>query len=634
VWALGVIMYEALTGEKPFYDKDYHRLLKLVLTAAPMPPRAAVPAVPRDLELICLKCLSKSQHERYPSAKELADDIERFLRGEPIRARPAGRVERAVKWARRNPVVTGATAAVALALVAGSAVSIYFGLDARNEARRATRESDKAKTSEADALNKGNELTRVNGDLVRTVDDLGKTNDKLAATNREKVRQLVGLTVAAADERINAGDPVAALPGLVDGLATLEAEKVHDADLERALRIKFAAITALAPKPVRVWVEPDAVVHAELSADGSRVLTVNRDGTARVTDATTGELVRLLRAPTDITRAALSPDGARVVTGERTGRVILWDAVTGKEVAPPVALGKPVLHVAFSADGRRFLAAGGQLYAARTLDTVGKVTLPKSPRGYIRVWDAATEPGGAFPQVAFFGANGWINHAAFAPDGAEVAFASACSPGDGKPLVSLGALVAEPKGRLRTYSHGLNVLRVAYSHDGTQVVAACGGLTANHAGAEVRDVATGEPVGQPLAHDKSVTLASFNTSGALVLTGSDDGTARLWDAKTSQAVSPPLAHRDRVTAAEFSPDGTLLLTAGRDGAIRLWHATLVNGKAGDPAAPPLPHSSPVLSASWSRDGTRILAACENGVVRLWDVAGARARAPAYRTREP
>jgi len=367
VWALGVILYEALTGEKPFYDKDPQVTLKRVLTAAPMPPRAIVAAVPSDLELICLKCLSKKPNERYPDAKELADELARFLRGEPIRARPAGRVERAVKWAKRNPGESGALAAVAATLVIGAAVSIYFGLDARAEARRANREADKAKTSETDARNKGNELTRVNGTLERTVDDLGQTNGKLAQSNRDNVRQLVRLTVAAADERINAGDPVAALPALVDGLATLDAEKLVDPDLERTLRIKFASIAALTPKPVRVWTEPDAVVFAELSADGTRVLTLNRDGTARVTNATTGELVRQLRADTEITRAALSPDGARVVTGERNGRVTVWNVAPGNPARVSAALDAPVLHVAFSADGRRVLAAGGNEFAAGQL---------------------------------------------------------------------------------------------------------------------------------------------------------------------------------------------------------------------------------------------------------------------------
>jgi len=228
-----------------------------------------------------------------------------------------------------------------------------------------------------------------------------------------------------------------------------------------------------------------------------------------------------------------------------------------------------------------------------------------------------------------FGASGWINHATFAPSGTEVAFASACNSADGDPLVTLGRLNAGPKEEPREFPHETDVLRVAYSHDGARVVAACGGIDVDRAGAVIRDAKTGKVVGQPLAHDKSVSRAAFNHTGALVLTGSDDGTARLWDATTTQAVSPPLAHRDRITAAEFGPDGKFVLTAGRDGTVRLWHGTLFNGKAGEPAAPPLPHGSPVLSASWSRDGKRVLTACENGVVRLWDVGTALARAPVY-----
>src|SRR5205823_2308519 len=93
VWALGVVFYEALTGTRPFDADDVQGLLAAVMTADPVPPRKRVPTIPRDLELICLKCLAKPPHERYPTAKELADDLDRFVRGEPISVRPAGPVE-------------------------------------------------------------------------------------------------------------------------------------------------------------------------------------------------------------------------------------------------------------------------------------------------------------------------------------------------------------------------------------------------------------------------------------------------------------------------------------------------------------------------------------------------------------
>src|SRR5262249_37607654 len=103
VWALGVILYECLTGRVPFRATTTFEILKQVIQIDPALLRSINPAPPRDLETICLKCLRKDPHRRYASAGELAEDLRRFQVGEPILARPASRLERVVKWARRRP---------------------------------------------------------------------------------------------------------------------------------------------------------------------------------------------------------------------------------------------------------------------------------------------------------------------------------------------------------------------------------------------------------------------------------------------------------------------------------------------------------------------------------------------------
>ncbi len=135
VYALGAILYESLTGRPPFTAPTPLEVLDLVRTQDPVRPRTLQPTVPRDLETICLYCLQKEPERRYASAASLAGDLQRYLEGRPILARPVPLWERGVKWARRKPATAGLAAAMALGTVLAFAGVFKYNADLAAEVR-------------------------------------------------------------------------------------------------------------------------------------------------------------------------------------------------------------------------------------------------------------------------------------------------------------------------------------------------------------------------------------------------------------------------------------------------------------------------------------------------------------------
>src|SRR5262249_34452715 len=242
VYALGVILYEMLTGRPPFLSETGVEIVRQVISDEPVSPSRLQRKVPRDLVTVCLKCLEKDPKKRYPSAAALADDLGRLLDGEPITARPVTRVQRVAKWARRRPalaalVVVSAFAALAL-LVGGWVYNVR----------------------------------------------LQAALDEAHAKAEENRRLLVRLNVSSGARLLDEGNWFGALVWFTNALRSdaghPQREEMH--------RIRLASVLKRSPELKQLWFHTGAVRAARFGPDGRRAVTAAEDGKARVWEAASG----------------------------------------------------------------------------------------------------------------------------------------------------------------------------------------------------------------------------------------------------------------------------------------------------------------------------------------------------------
>jgi serine/threonine protein kinase/tetratricopeptide (TPR) repeat protein len=184
VYALGAMLYEMLTGRPPFRSATIVETLEQVRSQEPVSPRSLQPSLPRDLETICLKCLAKDPTQRYGTAKELADDLQRFVTNQPVIARPAGLPERTLKFVKRNRLLVGAAMTVFFVLLLGL-------ISTRVEAARANAEAENARTEKDNVLRELREKTLKEAEVAWRAGDMRRRlkvlNDAIKLPNTDYV---------------------------------------------------------------------------------------------------------------------------------------------------------------------------------------------------------------------------------------------------------------------------------------------------------------------------------------------------------------------------------------------------------------------------------------------------------------
>jgi tetratricopeptide (TPR) repeat protein len=172
VYSLGAILYELLTGRPPFRGETSLDTVMMVVSEDPVPPTRLQPKVPRDLETICLKCLEKEPRHRYGSAADLADDLGRFLAGEPIRGRPTSLFQRSIKWARRRPAAA-ALLGVGIAALLSSCALAWWSHETERRRLDTVRAGGRELVTRARVAMAGGDLEAARLQLTRALTTLG-----------------------------------------------------------------------------------------------------------------------------------------------------------------------------------------------------------------------------------------------------------------------------------------------------------------------------------------------------------------------------------------------------------------------------------------------------------------------------
>jgi eukaryotic-like serine/threonine-protein kinase len=601
VYGLGAILYEGLTGRPPFRARSAAETLVFVLAGDPARPRSIDPAVPADLEAICLKCLAKDPAGRYGSAEALADDLDRWSRGEPITARAVTRTERAIKWVRRHPAGASliGVGVVAIGAILGTAVALAYNArlaKAKGHLEEANGELQKANDARTAALV---QLEGKNAEAER----LRTTAD----AEREKAQGLLYVArFRQAEQAWQGGRPALAAALLFDSPEATGLRRF--AGIEETL----SGIGQVQVRPLRVpWVKPprihlaeptQTVSLAELTPDGRTAVLIHPTGTVSWWDTEAG---------TCLGRASLNP--FRTVVGVRATFTHTFVLVSGSARSEVRMVG----HGSWRALGQVFafhtvITADFDNQPRWRIETPEKVPVLNwsvsqdgshvalaCGDGRLRVW---TVPDGKpVAEILGFGPN--PTPFAISADGARVA------RGGAEPAVwKLGT--PEPEWVLSKREPGAVWRAVAFRPDGRVL-----GVATDQA-VELWTAGSDAPAMTVVAQ-AGVTNLEFGPDGQSLVAVEADRRATVWDPR-GRPLATFVPDRAPLFRARAARGGVVVAAGGRDHPVDVHRV-----RVGRPETAVIPLPNPPHSVALSPDGRRAVATLRDGSVGVWATSDGR-----------
>ena len=576
IYSLGAILYEMLVGRPPFRAESVVETLEQVRSQEVLAPRKLLSHIPIDLETICLKCLQKEGSRRYESARDLAMDLQRFISGEPIQARPVSAIERTIRWVRRDPVVAGLGAAVVLIGLIGLIGVVWQWRAAVDSARLANKLA-----KEADERTKVERWERYRSSMavvgsVFTQHKIDLTRQALTSTPDEHR----GWEWKYFSNQLDRAENI--LEFRTDDNKYCPVFDVHPRNWQLAMHSpdgSFLSWDPIAGMPFRSnLAHVQAAKNVKYSFDGSKIAVVADDNEIHVLNTVSGEKIfGLVGHQQDVSRLAFSRDGTRLASGGMDGEVRLWDIETGNcswvRKFPPLC------------GGLEFIAEGAQLIIAADTELV-----------CVEVESNALA-------IEYQGHRSRITDLAVSPDGTILGSASAYpenkirlwETATGKPLAELSG-------------HSNQVSKIAFYVDGLR-------LASSSLDATLRlwDTKSGECLHVLSGHAAAVNGLAISPDGLRIASCSEDETVRVWDGLTGQPLEVLTGHTAPVPQVAFSQDSRKIISAAFDGTMRIWDSDRIQ------SACLRGHGRYVYDVTFAGED-RAASVAWDGTLRLWNLA--------------
>ena len=577
IYALGVILFECVTGVLPFAGEDSMSLLHRVIHDPAPSLRSKNRKLPRDLDLICMKCLEKHPNDRYPTAAALADDLARFVSKEPVSVRPAGPLERAVKWAKRRPTLAAAYGLASLAFVliflaSGIAALWRSAASARDSAEVHRKNAEEAKW-EIGAQKKN--VDKANYELEMKNAELSKKGKQLTEKNRQVESAMTELgekkkEVDAALSELNLQQTTLRHVQYFRNVGMAQKE-LHDRNFLRAIQLLEGCPGGLrgwewwhvykAAHPERAYGNSSHVpIDAAFdSATGFNVNTVDRMGAITRFKFQAGVgAAEQFHPSLGVNTMKLSADGTRAFTigtnenhPAKPFEITVWSIAKGEVVSKWAAPVEITTAEAISGNGQRIVYI--------------------SPSGFARAFDVASRKElPRLPDIPYSPVNVRLGHTgtlAVIPNGKELLVWELATgkiphrlplPADPVEVTAVG-----PEEKILAYG----------TRTGTLVFDS---LAAPNRGKAIRI---------PKAHVGPISNIAFHADRGIAATAGEDGAVRIWELASGKMLREYYGHTRRVHGLNFHTRGDFLVSSDDDFMFRVWPVDTPKSAILDFAAP-------------------------------------------------